>query len=97
MPFLFGALYRKLGRGYFVLYPLFELVSAFVVAPARETGDAVLLTETTRRLLGDSATGVEARGEAELRGISEPVPVYALVTSLDDRPTRPQTTLITDA
>jgi len=72
-------------------------VAARVESITRETGDAVLLTEATHRLLGDAATGVEARGEAELRGIAKPVPLYALDTSLDDRPTRPQTTLITDA
>jgi class 3 adenylate cyclase len=72
-------------------------VAARVESMTRETGDVVLLTEATRRLLGDAWTGVEARGEAELRGISEPVSLYALVTSLDDRPTRPHTTLITDA
>ena len=38
-------------------------VAARVESITRETGDAVLLTEATRRLLSDAATGVEARGE----------------------------------
>jgi adenylate cyclase len=72
-------------------------VAARVESMTRDTGDAVLLTEATRSLLGDAVTGAEARGEAELRGIAEPVSLYALDTSLDNRPTRPQTSLITDA
>jgi adenylate cyclase len=72
-------------------------VAARVESMTRDTGDAVLLTEATRSLLGDAVTGAEPRGEAELRGIAEPVSLFALDTRLDDRPTRPQTTLITDA
>jgi class 3 adenylate cyclase len=72
-------------------------VAARVEAMTRDTGDVVLLTEATKSLLDDAVSGVEARGEAELRGITEPVSLYALDTSLDNRPIRPQTTLITDA
>ena len=58
-------------------------VAARVESITRETGDAVLLTEATRRLLDQTPrAGVEARGEAELRGIAEPVPLYALDTEL---------------
>ena len=38
-----------------------------------------------------------ARGEAQLRGIAEPVALYALASDLDERSTLPKTTLITDA
>jgi adenylate cyclase len=72
-------------------------VAARVEATTRDTGDVVLIIEATKSLLGDAVSGVEARGEAELRGITEPVSLYALDTGLDNRPTRPQTTLITDA
>jgi adenylate cyclase len=72
-------------------------VAARVEKMTRETGDAVLLTEAIRRLQRDTLSGAEARGEAKLRGISVPVPVYAVDTSMDDRPTRPTKSLITDA
>ena len=44
----------------------------------RSTGDTVLLTEATRALLGDDVE-LEARGEVSLKGVSEPVRVYAPV------------------
>jgi class 3 adenylate cyclase len=72
-------------------------VAARVKRMTREPGDAVLLTEATRSLLRHAVSGAEARGEAKLRGIASPVCVYALETSVDDRPTCPTGTLITDA
>jgi class 3 adenylate cyclase len=44
----------------------------------RSTGDTVLLTEATRALLDDDVE-LEPRGEVPLKGVSEPVPVYAPV------------------
>src|SRR3954469_24076421 len=44
----------------------------------RETGDTILLTEATRALL-DEDVELEPRGEIPLKGVSEPVPVYAPV------------------
>jgi len=46
MPRIFGRLYRKLGTRYFVLYVLFECVSAFVVCLAT-VGIFSLYTETS--------------------------------------------------
>jgi adenylate cyclase len=72
-------------------------LAARVESMTRDTGDAVLLPEATRTLLWGSVTGAKPRGEAELGGVPEPVSLYSLDASLDDRPTCPQTTLITDA
>ena len=72
-------------------------VASRVEAHTRETGDAVLLTEATRCLLQEAESGVIARGEAELRGIADPVPLYALAGDLDERSTLSKKTLITDA
>jgi class 3 adenylate cyclase len=44
----------------------------------RSTGDTVLLTEATRALLDDDVE-LEPRGEVPLKGVSEPVRVYAPV------------------
>jgi adenylate cyclase len=52
-------------------------VAARVERVTRETGDRVLLTEATRCLLTDPGIEVEARGEIQLRGKSEPVRLYA--------------------
>jgi adenylate cyclase len=46
MPFLFGRLYRRLGAGYFVLYLVFEVASAFLVCLAT-VGIFTLYTETS--------------------------------------------------
>jgi adenylate cyclase len=72
-------------------------VAARVQALTRETGDVVLFTEATRCLANLRETGVYARGEAELRGISEPVALYSLATDLDERSTLRRKSLITDA
>jgi adenylate cyclase len=72
-------------------------VAARVEAITRQTGDQVLLTEATRSLLKMRDSGVERKGEAELRGIAVPVSLYALVSDLDERLTGRKKTLITDA
>src|SRR5947207_9331530 len=53
-------------------------VAARVEHLTRATGDTVLLTEATRALLGDDVE-LDPRGEVPLKGVSEPVPVYAPV------------------
>jgi adenylate cyclase len=72
-------------------------VAARVQAITRETGDVVLFTEATRRLTKMRESGEEARGEAELRGIAEPVALYTVATDLDERSTLRRKSLITDA
>jgi adenylate cyclase len=58
-------------------------VAARVEHLTRETGDVVLVTEATRCLLSDGDHELEPRGEFALKGVSEPVPIYALSLSLD--------------
>src|SRR3954468_21191344 len=53
-------------------------VAARVEHLTRSTGDTVLLTEATRALL-DGEVELDPRGEVPLKGVSEPVPVYAPV------------------
>lgn len=54
-------------------------VAARVEECTRETGDRILLTESTRTLLSDSWRGrLEERGSIPLKGKSEPIPLYAL-------------------
>jgi adenylate cyclase len=60
-------------------------VAARVEKATRETGDVMLLTEATRCLLSDDGNSLEPRGELELKGKSDPVPVYALPASVDER------------
>jgi adenylate cyclase len=55
-------------------------VASRVEEMTRETGDVVLLTEATRRLLTDEPA-LEPRGSIRLKGRSEPVPVFGLVPS----------------
>jgi adenylate cyclase len=52
-------------------------VAARVERATRETGDTVLLTEATRCLLTDDSIEVDARGELELKGKSQPVALWA--------------------
>jgi class 3 adenylate cyclase len=54
-------------------------VASRVERLTRETGDTILLTESTRALLDAGETDLEARGEVEIRGRVDPVPVYAPV------------------
>jgi adenylate cyclase len=72
-------------------------VASRVEAITREIGCVALLTEATRRLLEERDSGVEPQGEAELRGIAEPVALYSVATDLDERTTRRKNSLITDA
>src|SRR3954447_6058467 len=72
-------------------------VAARVEAITRETGDTLLLTEATRCLLERSNAELEPRGEIELKGKSEPVPLYAWSDSLDERSTSRQARLTADA
>lgn len=55
-------------------------VAARVEAATRETGDVVLLTESTRALLTSTNEALEPRGTVPLKGKSEPVPIYTLAT-----------------
>jgi adenylate cyclase len=60
-------------------------VAARVEAVTRETGDTILITEATRALLERSDGELQPRGSMELKGKSEPVPLYASPVSLDGR------------
>ena len=61
-------------------------VAARVESATRETGDTVLLTEATRCLLErPERFTLEPRGALELKGKSDPVPLYAPVLALDGR------------
>jgi adenylate cyclase len=60
-------------------------VAARVEHLTRETGDVILLTEATRCLLKDEPDGLEPRGAFALKGVSEPIPIYALQVALDGR------------
>ena len=54
-------------------------VAARVEEATRDTGDAILLTESTRALLGEKWRGrLDERGSMPLKGKSEPIPLYAL-------------------
>jgi adenylate cyclase len=59
-------------------------VAARVENLTRETGDTVLLTEATRCLPSDGAENLEPRGSFALKGVSESVPIYALVLRMDE-------------
>jgi adenylate cyclase len=65
-------------------------IAARVEHLTRETGDAVLVTEATRCLLSDGHSKLESRGDFALKGVAEPVPIYALSPSLDESSSRPQ-------
>src|SRR5688572_5420993 len=58
-------------------------VAARVENLTRETDDSVLVTEATRGLLSNGKDELESRGDFALKGVSEPVPIYALSLSLD--------------
>ena len=54
-------------------------VAARVEEATRETGDTILLTESTRALLGEERRSrLEERGSSPLKGKADPVPLYAL-------------------
>ena len=73
-------------------------VAARVERATRETGDTVLLTDSTRRRLRRQENGVrlEARGELPLKGKSEPVPLWA-ASAVDGRTTSAAGRLTADA
>ncbi|TFG71985.1 MAG: adenylate/guanylate cyclase domain-containing protein, partial [Solirubrobacterales bacterium] len=54
-------------------------VAARVEGATRRTGDSVLITEATRRLLGPQFP-TEERGPHELKGIDRPVELFAPLT-----------------
>ncbi len=72
-------------------------VAARVQAHTREIGAVVLLTEATLSAMNMRDSGVYAKGEAELRGIADPVRLYSTSTALDERSTLWRKSLITDA
>ena len=72
-------------------------VASRVEKATRETGDTVLLTEATRSLLTRPAVPLEERGEIDLKGKSDPVPLYAAVVDVDERPTPGAPRLIAEA
>ena len=59
-------------------------VAARVENLTRETGDVVQLTVATRCLLSGDRHELIPRGDFALKGVSEPVPIYALGLSLDE-------------
>jgi class 3 adenylate cyclase len=72
-------------------------VAARVEHLTRETGDVVLLTEATRCLLADGMERLESRGSFALKGVSEPVPIYALPVELDESLSRSSKTAQAEA
>jgi adenylate cyclase len=59
-------------------------VAARVEHLTREIGGTILITEATRCLLSESELELSGRGEFALKGVSEPVPIYAVPTRLDE-------------
>jgi adenylate cyclase len=72
-------------------------VAARVQAHTREIGAVVLLSEATLSAMNMRDSGVYAKGEAELRGIADPVRLYSTSTALDERSTLRRKSLITEA
>ncbi|MEA2406386.1 MAG: adenylate cyclase [Thermoleophilaceae bacterium] len=60
-------------------------VAARVEHLTRETGDFVLVTQATRCLMSDEGVELEPRGEFALKGVAEPVPIYAVPVPMDRR------------
>jgi adenylate cyclase len=60
-------------------------VAARVEHLTRETGDLLLFTEATRCLLTNGSQRLEPRGRFALKGVAEPVPIYALAIQMDKR------------
>jgi adenylate cyclase len=65
-------------------------IAARVEQLTRETGDVALITEATRCLLSEKRFELESRGDFALKGVSEPVPIYALAVGVDERLRGPQ-------
>jgi adenylate cyclase len=64
-------------------------VAARVENLTRETGDPILVTEATRGLLNDDPRDLEPRGDFALKGVSESVPIHAVVVRMDERLSAP--------
>ena len=60
-------------------------VAARVEHLTRETGDIGLLTDATRCLLTNGSRRLEPRGRFALKGVADPVPIYALDIEMDER------------
>jgi class 3 adenylate cyclase len=60
-------------------------VAARVEHATRETNDVMLITEATRCLLTEECEELEPRGDFALKGITEPVPIYAVPLDVDGR------------
>lgn len=71
-------------------------VAARVEEATRRTGDTILVTEATRCLL-ERDWDIDPRGEAPLRGKSEPVTIYAVPTPVDERTSAAVSRLTADA
>ena len=65
-------------------------IAARVEQLTRETAGPVLVTEATRCLVSEGRFEFEPRGDFALKGVSEPVPIYALALSLDGRSSGPR-------
>ena len=72
-------------------------VAARVEQTTRETGDRILLTEATRCLLTRPAVELVERGVIELKGKSDPVPLYAAFAAVDVRTSRATRRLTAEA
>ena len=60
-------------------------VAARVENLTRETDAVMLLTEATRCLMSNQGKDLDPRGDFALKGITEPVPIYAVPLDLDGR------------
>jgi adenylate cyclase len=72
-------------------------VAARVEHLTRETGDIGLLTGATRCLLANGSRRLEPRGRFALKGVAEPVPIYALPIEMDERLRRSSNTAQAEA
>jgi adenylate cyclase len=76
-------------------------ISARAERTTRDTGDVVLVTEATRALLKRGSENLVPRGALELKGITDPVSLYAVPprppAPVDERPTPSAPRLVTDA
>ena len=72
-------------------------VAARVEQATRDTGDTILVTEATRCLLTRSGVQLEGRGEMQLKGKTDQVPLHAVGTEVDVRTTPDGSPLTADA
>jgi class 3 adenylate cyclase len=64
-------------------------VAARVEELTKETGDPLLITESTRRMLARAPGAIEARGAHRLRGKARDTPIYAVELASPGLPRRP--------